>query len=612
MEEEAKAHLQSQDPPDRRSRCAKFFGPAVMEGIYFRTGDPTDWRELGKVSPCTAGDIIILGTQNDSEDSDNEVLQTLLALASLGDITGEVWAEMRIAENVNVANMVLPEAQGIFARQAVNRMLCLRALQPAIGLCTLDMISFMSGDQIYLVPDPDLGGVLQSWEPQLVGQTFAHASRCFPCAVLIGVRKKGQAVAEVLAPRPDTVLEQDHILVLLAQDRNDAEKFNEVGGGARHVDAPLIRSSNSEIMKPPEQAETADHVVICMIGCPKDFSDLLHIMHLMLPPESEESKKSEVWILSERSVQWRQEQFKLSYATDNMNNADDIGNRFGNIHIEHVEGPTTSSRHIRKMPLDQASCVLILSEAHSETEDPTASDSRNLNTVCTLFNIDPGERPGDHCQVICELLDPRSEYAISHFSKKPDTVRLADLCTYFYSNKMETSMFAMASEESAVFNILQELLQPQSAAVSADHSGGVDILSVPPADILYSGAEKLTFWELHDRVLQKTGGILIGWGRRDEDDGHERLRVNVNPTRRPQANGLVSSTMSRRPSDGADVEDSDTKETKLEWRQDRTGDVLLVIRQDRIAGTFHDEQGDAGGSGKATPEPIIIPGSVDA
>jgi hypothetical protein len=164
-----------------------------------------------------------------------------------------------------------------------------------------------------------------------------------------------------------------------------------------------------------------------------------------------------VHILSERDQEWRTRQLHNAYNSELPSLKEWANNGLNQLKVHTHIGPPSSARHLSVLPLDTATCIIILSEAHEtqgHIEDPTASDARNLNTMITLRGL---QRVQDSCVVVCELLDPRSEYVVMHNDK------LRGLGEYFYSNKLETAMFAMASENRRVFNALMVILQPHSA-----------------------------------------------------------------------------------------------------------------------------------------------------
>merc|ERR1712178_468350 len=244
-------------------------------------------------------------------------------------------------------------------------------------------------------------------------------------------------------------------------------------------------------------------------------------MDLIIEPVSANGNRSEVHILSERDIQWRAKQLELSFASlEDVTSLKHWTNTLGAFDVQQHVGPCTSARHLAMMPLSEASSLIILSEVNGD-EDPTASDTRCINTLITLRKYLPLPT---HCKVLCELLDPRSEFIVQHNKE------LQTLGKFFYSNKLETSFFAMAAQNRSVFNTLMVILQPHNV---------LDVIAVPVRSYLRNGGEDasgkphlemLSFWELHSRVKRISGGVLLGW-QRVELIGQERKRrrPNINP-----------------------------------------------------------------------------------
>jgi len=628
------------------------------QDIYFREGDPTDWRELQKVSTGSADDIIVVGSGSGTpQASDQEVLRTILALAALPEddrVSGEVFAEMRISENIHVVNTVLPTAQGIVARVAVNRMFCLMAIDPDVGRCIEDLVSFRSGAQLFNIPCP----------VEFEGRLFEEALIGFPYAVVIGVKEKERKIDSKIDTTQQYTYEEwyriirDHShlnhlsdddlkarwkrneglenayqpgilhpfgqhlksgdrLIALATTAYDAVK------GARHSNGRIGKSRKPSFMKRVRRASSQDksaepgrsltqgftlhpscdaslmerlapkQQTICMIGCPADYIDLLQILNLSVAPGSK------VHILSESSLQWRMERKKKDFgglstdATPNPEAAelasdgdkkedsdakkeasDDKKEKFdaralgsprdarrrsaqeapswqmGKIRVYDHEGPTTSRRHLSQLPLQSATSVIIMSEHIQDDDEPSAADSRNLNSVITLarmlkeMNSDVGEREGcgtPHRRIICELQDNRSEVVVDR------NMRLRRLCDhYFHSNMLETAMFAMAAEDRAVFNSLLELLTP---------GRGCQVISIP-IDNVISKREELSFWQLHSKVLQRYCGILVGYYRnRQPGDSRNQDPDAYGPTLNPP-----------------------DKDARLDWDPKRRDTLLAVVR----------------------------------
>lgn len=527
-------------------------------GVYFRRGDPADWIQLRKTSPHSAADIIVMGRGSGSpQESDQFVLQILLALAALPkalEVKGEVVAEMRALENVAVAKNVLSDAAVIEPRYAANRMLCLSGLSPAIGRFMDDLVSFQHGDVLFLTLVPSF----------LVGQTFEQASRAFGSTCLIGVKQNGKSSVE-LAPKWEQKLNENDTLVYLSENRLDIAGIKTAASSSLPQMATKIagdtlgdRSMANKEICALEQKEK----IICMIGCPSDFSEFVDLMVSFTD--------CKIHILSERDVQWRERCMQMAFSTDRSNGY--TNNRSCSWdNLIHVVGPTTSQKHLEDLPLEHADCVFILAERPNDVpEDPFAVDSRSLNTIITIRNLlseDKKPRPEPECVVVCELVDPRSEYVVSNNPK------LETLGYYFHSNKVETALIAMCAEERAVFNTLQTLLE---------FSNETDVITIPVARVLCGVVDRASFWDLQVHLQETFGGVLIGWllGKQESSrtQGNDFWKPDINPA---------------------------DKNEKKYWKEDDTS-LLIVVRRD----PFSDRVSENLGVFAERDQAVLLPGMM--
>jgi len=502
-----------------------FQGVDDIRNIKFRRGDPTSRTELMKVSAKRASVILIQSPGGGGlRRADEGVIQTLLAIAALPSddgnkgVQGEVIAEMQSDEGVNVVNHLLPDAKGIFARQAVNRMLILRALVTYVGFTYLDLVSFQRGNELYMLDVPK----------ELVGYTFLQVCPMFQKSVVVGIRPqtklsrkpvrhsvecaggttslptvdpRSQAAVGsfALIPDGDRIMQDTDQLILFSECYKDACYFNTgVGdkGEARKGVPSYVQID--DLWKPDGQLALGKQAAngpkqIAIIGCPHDFPNFLHIMDTYLPTGSV------VYILSERPLSERNEAMRRYFGPG----FDGEHSCFKHFTVDHRIGPASCKVDLMGLPFGELDCVMILAEHLEKNEDPVAADSRNLTSAITIKTIQEelkaaGKQMKEKCKVLTELLDPKSQQVVD----RNDSVRKTG--SFLYSNALETGIFAMAAEEQNVFEILMKLMDP--------HSGAGHICSVPIKNVV-QGMEELSFADLHARVWQACGGILLGWKR---------------------------------------------------------------------------------------------------
>uniref|UniRef100_A0A7S4T9I9 Uncharacterized protein n=1 Tax=Alexandrium monilatum TaxID=311494 RepID=A0A7S4T9I9_9DINO len=556
-------------------------------GISYRTGDPTDLTDLSKVSASSAEDILIMGTGQGGHKSDQQVVQTLLALAALPQRiqgTCDVFAELHSQEHVDVVEPLLPIAEGIVARHAVNRMLLLRALVPPVGFCYVDIVSFKHGNDLYIRPVPK----------ELVGLSFAVASLLFPEAVVCGLRDGVQAETDVLAapsliPEAGRVLQEGDQLVMFARNGIAAETWRPPALGAP---APAWSGEASagldEVLADSGQLRlgptVAGPLTVLFLGFPQDLPSFLQHMDAYVAPGTV------VHVLSPMPLEEREEISRHHFARAVPSHSafsppsctGEPGGFFQHFNVVHHVGQPTCKGALSQLPLQAVDSVLILSEYYSEDDTPIAVDSRNLTTVITLSKLLDGVGKHSHAasggalvaqdlllsrgkkkvKIVTELLDPKSQRVVEGH----DNVR--KLGSFVYSNALETGVFAMAVREKAAYSILLQLLAPNN---QAGHIAAVPVGSV------VRGTQRLSFHDLHARVLQVCGGLLLGW---------KRVRV-----RYPELN-------------------PGNKGERLPWSDD-TGDVLLLFRP--CAGTAVKAGGkpETPSTGPDSLPPGCLPPEVD-
>lgn len=473
------------------------------ECICYREGNPADPMELTKVSATSASDVIVVSRHAAADLADQEVIQTVVTLASLKNAATspwEVWAEMRISENVEVVGALLPACQGIVARQAVNRMLCLSGIFPAVGSCYVELVSFKTGSQVYVSRPP------RDW----VGRRLAEVST----DTTLPVTLLGVGAGEALHFEADRRIHHDEPVVLLARASGDVDSLFSADpkykpGGFRLVDsttsalrACVDRCIEDGETRPNISADAGEPKVVLLLGCPEDIADFLLIMDLYL------AVGSKVYILSERDLQWRRRELNFAYNGGIDDGSEGKMLKLDNLELHHLVGPPTAKRHIKRLPLEEADAVIILSESHDEDEDQAmAADSRNLNALVTLRSLCSdmqGCHLKDECPVLFEIVDSRTERVVR------ETDRLTKLGTPFFSNALETSIFAMASEDRAVFNTFIVMLEPANIG---------NLVARDVKDFLHAeekqddGHRFFSFRDLQRRVVQDTGAVLVGWRR---------------------------------------------------------------------------------------------------
>ncbi|CAE8637698.1 unnamed protein product, partial [Polarella glacialis] len=334
--------------------------------IRYATGNPTNRTDLRKVSASLADDILVMCLGQGGKVSDQEAIQTLLALGALpGGVSGDVWVEMHDKNVSSVVSTLLPAADGIIARHSVTRMALLRSLVPSVGFAYMELASFRRGSQICVVDAPK----------ELIGCRFIDACYQFQNAILLGVTDannrmlKEDSASPGFMPGADYLLKEGNQLVMISSNIMSASKLRRATDKPplqkrspleRTYKAPRLLRDDGQLWLGPAAEKK---MIVLMIGCPDDFPEMLKIIDLFL------ASGSEVHILSDQTLAWRE-----SCLNQHGNPP------FERLLVRHYVGSTTNKSELSRLPLGTASCALILAERLSDDEEPISSDSRSLTT----------------------------------------------------------------------------------------------------------------------------------------------------------------------------------------------------------------------------------------
>mmetsp|Transcript_35931 Transcript_35931/g.102731 ORF Transcript_35931/g.102731 Transcript_35931/m.102731 type:complete len:818 (-) Transcript_35931:100-2553(-) len=522
-----------------------------MHNVKVWQGCPHSVNSLMRVSTGSARTVIVLGTgHGDPHKSDLQVVRTVAALAALPeshDLSGKAIAEVECADTVPVVEALLPQSEGICARSAVNRMLCLLAAQPVVGDCFLSIIPFRSGVNVCELP-----------ATALTGTTFGAACRQNDQLLCVGIRPKGEY--PVMGPPDDTVLAEGDVLIFLVPNHVKRDSRTGLkrtrsqmllhsagqiakrlsitnatvtpvlgdgtlaGPGGRYTAGPAAKVRQNSLTASiecmpveesvagtPRQEEAgtdaqgrASSDAYVIIGFADDFPDILNAFDAYVAPGTK------VHVLSCIPVEQREQ--KLSSMPEAIKN----------ITLVHHEGNTNSVRGLTALPLAEAKATLVLAEGQAGKVDAVTSDSACLAVAVTIDAILNGRYGSPPCtprgRIVCEMLDPQAEVLI----KRNEALR--DKFTFFQSNAVMTSLFTMAAYDPQIFNCLVLMLHTGNsvgeltAILASEVVRGV----VELGDTV---GEHLSWWELHQRIRDSLGGILVGF--QDRKTGEKCLVPDV-------------------------------------------------------------------------------------
>ena len=179
-----------------------------------------------------------------------------------------------------------------------------------------------------------------------------------------------------------------------------------------------------------------------------------------------------------------------------------------NMTLVHWEGNSAVKRHLQPVPLDEYSVAMILAD-QSRENDMMHSDSHSLSSLLLIRDLQEkkeldkklkfisrgghkrDEPISNHCAVVCEILDSRTQETISRNEK----VSLSS--DFVQSNQMVSQILAMVSEDRNVKTILGQMLGAAGASVK-----------VTPSIYLCEPHEHLSYWQLQKRCIAMDKTLL--------------------------------------------------------------------------------------------------------
>lgn len=516
----------------------------LLRSLHIRAGLTHDQDVLERANASWAKTIIILGRDGNPRHADLETVRNVLALSSLQEtISARILTEVQMVEKAKVLKRLHPMTEVIHARNACNRILALLAMKPTVGSIISEFCSWSAGEELYAIE-----------MPELVGQSFDQACHHFKKCVCIGVQghtamKESHNSRIHLAPPSDRVIQAGERLLVIARNVKEIERSKDRnwhwhgsrrsqslnGNFVTGKSAPLVAVNTAMFTNPSQHASKEQDTgagesrsLLVVIGWPADLTDMLILLDEIVPPGTI------VHLLSERTEEAQKMALKH------------MKRPLRNLEPHHHVGPRDSQQVLSRLPLAEASVILVLAVsqgrhldardgleiAHDDDvdDDTLTSDSSCLTILLQISDLLNMQQTGaehttqplqiqgtlpeksigrnEKTKIICELLDPRTDQVLNR------NKTLCQTATFFRSKALETGLFTMAASEPAVFNALMLLISPSCPSLQA----------VPVADYLGKAGEvsdefgSHTFWELASIVRAADNGLLVGWHRKEEHD----------------------------------------------------------------------------------------------
>ncbi|XP_010681890.2 probable ion channel SYM8 isoform X3 [Beta vulgaris subsp. vulgaris] len=375
-----------------------FMGTSVI----CRSGSPLILADLKKVSVSKARAIIVLASDENSDQSDARALRVVLSLTGVKEgVRGHVVVELSDLDNEPLVKLVGSElVETVVAHDVIGRLMIQCALQPGLAQIWENILGFENAE-FYI----------KRW-PQLNGMCFEDVLLSFPDAVPCGVKVAAKSGKIILNPEDDYIIKEgDEILVIAEDDDTYAP------GTLPKVRRGLCPMTHD----PPRYPEK---ILFC--GWRRDIEDMIMVLEALL------ARGSELWMFNE--VPEKERERKL---TDGGLDIPSLRN----IKLVHRVGNAVIRRHVEALPL----------EAFDSSKRLPCRDTKSSNlqypAFCHSSWIREMQKASDKSIVISEILDSRTRNLVS-------VSRISD---YVLSNELVSMALAMVAEDKQINRVLEEL-----------------------------------------------------------------------------------------------------------------------------------------------------------
>jgi len=488
-------------------------------------GSPSECADLQRVCAVSAREIIILGQQGPALQAHLATVRSIVALAALPEQPkGPIIAEANSPETHTTISAVLDNAAGIYAKDAVRRVLCLTAARPAIGSVFQSLMSWIKGSEIYCESLEALGVP--------TARSIGEAQRGITAGIVIGVRPKDEFA--VMSPPDDRAITPTDRLLVLAESATEIEALQSTRSSRmlRMFDRRLsmTRGSTTPTWSRACSSFTAGEVKHCvfgacepqtliLVGWPLCMDNILMLLDEYLVPNST------VIVLAEMGPQGRPRRVSpIAFPVG--------ANKFDNYELLIKTGSTRNVDALADVLVHAPDACAVVVLTDDSQADETLADSVCLAATITIDALLKGKYPshfkpredGHRPRLICDVQSPVVERAL------PDSHKLRETAMFFPSSALETGLFTLASAETPVYNSLLFLLQN-----NAFGDLGVALVRVYfSAEELAEAAgqtEEIRYDVCFEKVRSR-GDVLLGkLPRRESGENVPDHEIELNPRR---------------------------------------------------------------------------------
>lgn len=398
------AILADRDKVEMEDEIRSRLGSLGKLRVVCRTGSPTEPADLDLVNPQAAASVLVLTPEVD--DPDAGVIKTLLALS------GRKWdgkpphvvAAIRKAQNLPPARLAGGEnASVVDVDDLAARLVVQSSRQSGLSVVCTDLLDF-GGDEIYLRP-----------EPALTGTPFGVALFAYETATLIGLRRRGRVW---LNPRPDTRVERDDELILIAEDDSTI----------RMAPTPLRPGAPRMIARPMRRAIRPEGVLV--IGWNARGVKIVKELDSYVAPGSR---------LQVAAAQPDVEPQVKALAAE-----------LRNLHTAYQLCESTDRGSLETLGIGEFDHVIVLAD---DSVDPEKADSQTLVTLLHLRDME--SRRNERYSIVSEMNDERNQ-RLAQVTKADDFV---------VGSKLISLLLTQLSENRHLSSVFKQLFDAEGSEI---------------------------------------------------------------------------------------------------------------------------------------------------
>lgn len=373
--------------------------------VICRTGNLLNPRDLDIANPDQSRSVIIVPA--DSEESDNEVIKTLMALTNRSERHGEPYNVVASVTNpLSLRPAQLAGGEGAYvvdASDIASRLIVQTALQSGLSAVYTDLFDF-GGDEMYMTE-----------EPALVRRTFGEALFAYRTSSVLGLRlADGQTL---INPPMETDIRPGDELIVIAEDDSTI----------RLGSAPSAIQEEAIVRPRPRRPQPR---IVLIMGWNDRAEMIIEQLDSYLPPESGVHIAARV--------------------SDAQARIEELQPRLKNTTVVFAEADITDRAFLERVDFSMYRNVIVLTYDDLDIQE---ADSQTL--VALLHLRDMAERRQEKYSVVTEMRDDTNR----------ELAQITQTDDFIVSGKLISLLMTQISENRHLASVFSQLLDASGSEI---------------------------------------------------------------------------------------------------------------------------------------------------